>query len=109
MNTPEDYGITMGQALKPEYSVFWKADGNCRTYPAEVFYPEDGAGVARAKKICSSCPVETICLEFAIANGEKNGVWGNTSVRERRHIFKLRRIGGSAVTGSISDADLNEF
>ena len=35
----------------------WMADGNCRNYPPAVFFPSDGVGVDRARKICTDCPV----------------------------------------------------
>ena len=35
----------------------WMADGNCRNYPPAVFFPSDGVGVDRARKICVDCPV----------------------------------------------------
>ena len=35
----------------------WMSDGNCRNYPPAVFFPSDGVGVDRARKICLGCPV----------------------------------------------------
>jgi WhiB family redox-sensing transcriptional regulator len=44
----------------------------------------DELGVARAKAVCAGCPVREACLEFALANAERWGVWGGTSERQRR-------------------------
>jgi WhiB family redox-sensing transcriptional regulator len=44
----------------------------------------DELGVARAKAVCAGCPVREACLEFALANDERWGVWGGTSERQRR-------------------------
>jgi WhiB family redox-sensing transcriptional regulator len=32
------------------------------------------------------------CLEFALSNGEKFGIWGGLSERERRRIRRRRNI-----------------
>ena len=34
----------------------------------------------------SGCVVREDCLEFALRNGEKFGIWGGLSERERRRI-----------------------
>jgi WhiB family redox-sensing transcriptional regulator len=70
----------------------WMADGNCRNYPPAVFFPSDGVGVDRARKICIDCPVATQCLEYALEERIEHGVWGGCSERERRRILKRRRV-----------------
>ena len=47
-------------------------------------------GVARAKAVCAGCPVREACLEFALANDERWGVWGGTSERQRRAMRAVR-------------------
>jgi WhiB family redox-sensing transcriptional regulator len=70
----------------------WMADGNCRNYPPAVFFPSDGVGVDRARRICATCPVTSSCLEYALEQHIDHGVWGGCSERERRRILKRRRI-----------------
>lgn len=70
----------------------WMASGNCRSYPPAAFFPSDGVGVDRARKICATCPVKAECLEYALSNRIDHGVWGGTSERERRRILKRRRF-----------------
>jgi WhiB family redox-sensing transcriptional regulator len=70
----------------------WMADGNCRNYPPAAFFPSDGVGVDRARKICASCPVTATCLEYALENRIDHGVWGGCSERERRRILKRRKV-----------------
>ncbi len=67
------------------------ADGKCREYPAEVFFPRDGLGVIVAQRICKSCPVAAQCLEYALAQHIDHGVWGGASERERRRLARERR------------------
>jgi WhiB family redox-sensing transcriptional regulator len=70
----------------------WMADGLCREHSPSVFFPSDGVGVDRARKICAGCPVSAPCLDYALENRIDHGVWGGTSERERRRILKRRRI-----------------
>lgn len=66
----------------------WQADGACVGVDPNVFFPGRGASMATAKAFCRECPVRVECLMFAMNNGEKFGVWGGLSERERR---RLRR------------------
>ena len=38
--------------------------------------------------MCTSCEVRAECLDYALANDERFGIWGGLSERERR---KLKR------------------
>ena len=69
----------------------WMADGKCREYPAEVFFPRDGVGVIKAQHICAACPVPARCLEYALENHIDHGIWGGRSERERRRLLRERR------------------
>ena len=79
-------------------STEWMNEGNCRNFPPAVFFPADGAGVDRARLICTTCPVTSQCLEYALAEHIDHGVWGGCSERERRRIAKRRRIEVKAVS-----------
>ena len=70
----------------------WMSQGNCRNYPPATFFPSDGVGVDRARKICNGCPVLDTCLEYALENRIEHGVWGGCSERERRRIIKRRKV-----------------
>ena len=75
-----------------EMMTGWMAQGNCRNHPPAAFFPSDGVGVDRARKICATCPVVESCLEYALAHRIEHGVWGGCSERERRRILKRRRL-----------------
>lgn len=63
----------------------WVEDASCAQTDPEAFFPEGkGASNRAAKKVCARCPVEVECLEWALINDERFGVWGNTSPNERR-------------------------
>ena len=48
-----------------------------------------GGSTRDAKKICAGCDVKAQCLEYALANDERFGIWGGLSERERRKLKKL--------------------
>ena len=75
----------------------WQRAALCRGYPSEMWFPAGHASSAEAKAICARCPVREPCLEYALANGDASGVWGGTSVRERRRITKVVSSGDAAV------------
>jgi len=70
----------------------WQDYSNCRGADADLFFPERGASTRKAKAICNACQVKAECLEFAIQQSEKFGIWGGLSERERRRIRKERAI-----------------
>ena len=45
-----------------------------------------------AKAICRECQVRGDCLEFALRSGEKFGIWGGLSERERRRVRRERQV-----------------
>ncbi len=52
----------------------------------EAFFPEKGGSTREAKRICLGCEVRDECLEYALANDERFGIWGGLSERERRRL-----------------------
>jgi WhiB family redox-sensing transcriptional regulator len=57
-----------------------------------LFFPERGASTRKAKAICNACEVKAECLDYAIVNGEKFGIWGGMSERERRRVRRQRLV-----------------
>ncbi|CAN5283230.1 hypothetical protein BH18ACT5_BH18ACT5_15570 [soil metagenome] len=70
----------------------WQDYANCRGADADLFFPERGASTRKAKAICTACEVKDECLDFAIVNGEKFGVWVGMSERERRRVRRARTV-----------------
>jgi WhiB family redox-sensing transcriptional regulator len=66
----------------------WQSDSLCAQTDPEAFFPEKGGSTRDAKKICTSCEVRTRCLEYALENDERFGIWGGLSERERRKLRK---------------------
>jgi WhiB family redox-sensing transcriptional regulator len=66
----------------------WQEQALCAETDPEAFFPEKGGSTREAKKICTGCEVKAQCLEYALSNDERFGIWGGLSERERR---RLRR------------------
>ena len=79
-------------ALTNGRDLAWQDGANCKGANADLFFPERGASTRAAKAICRECGVREDCLEFAITTGEKFGIWGGMSERERRKVRKDRQI-----------------
>jgi WhiB family redox-sensing transcriptional regulator len=87
--------ITDGPVLLEEIlgRPYWMAFAVCRDHPTELFFPTRGTSTAPAKEICAKCSVRSECLEYVLESVEAHndsGVWGGTSVRERRQLRKER-------------------
>ncbi len=67
-----------------ENPLSWQVDSLCAQTDPEAFFPEKGGSTREAKKICGSCEVRSQCLEYALENDERFGIWGGLSERERR-------------------------
>jgi len=70
----------------------WHQHGACRGADPNLFFPARGESVKEAKAVCARCPVRAECLEYALTNQEKFGVWGGLSERERRQLRRQRRL-----------------
>ena len=77
-------------ATEPE-EMSWQERALCAQTDLESFFPEKGGSTRDAKKVCLTCEVQTECLEYALENDERFGIWGGLSERERR---RLKRAAG---------------
>ncbi|MEV7419769.1 WhiB family transcriptional regulator [Streptomyces sp. NPDC089919] len=66
----------------------WGWEALCAQTGPEFFFPEPGTSVRDAKRLCGACEGRAACLEYALANDERFGVWGGLSEQER---LALRR------------------
>ncbi|MEU3346142.1 WhiB family transcriptional regulator [Streptomyces sp. NPDC006700] len=73
--------------------IAWQERALCAQTGADFFFPEPGSSVREAKRICGMCEMRPACLEYALANDERFGVWGGLSEKERQ---ALGRTGRSA-------------
>jgi len=66
----------------------WQERALCAQTDPESFFPEKGGSTREAKKVCLGCDVRADCLEYALFNDERFGIWGGLSERERRRLKK---------------------
>ena len=69
----------------------WQDLALCAQTDPEAFFPEKGGSTREAKRICVGCEVKAECLEYALLQDERFGIWGGLSERERR---RLKRQAG---------------
>jgi hypothetical protein len=58
-----------------------------------LFFSEDLMELARARAICSTCPVRVACLDRALARQEPYGVWGGEILIDGRVVAEKRGRG----------------
>jgi WhiB family redox-sensing transcriptional regulator len=78
----------------------WQEEANCLGVDPDLFFPERGASTREAKAVCRSCEVRVDCLEYALAHGEKFGIWGGLSERERRRVRRQRALDRRSALGA---------
>lgn len=71
----------------------WRTRGVCQNVDPEVFFPAPSESADPAVSLCRSCPVQGSCLAWALEAGDLHGVWGGTTVRERRAMAVVWRSG----------------
>lgn len=69
----------------------WRKDAVCAQTDPESFFPEKGGSTREAKSVCASCTASAECLDYAIDNHERFGIWGGLSERERRKVAAALR------------------
>jgi WhiB family redox-sensing transcriptional regulator len=62
----------------------WRDLALCAQTDPDSFFPEKGESAEPAKRVCAACEVRAECLQDALDRGERFGVWGGLSERERR-------------------------
>lgn len=64
-------------------------------YPPALFFPRvadpGDPAVLAAKAVCAMCPAAGDCLDHAITNREREGVWGGFTADERAAIVRRSR------------------
>lgn len=62
----------------------WMRDALCAepAYSGLPWFPERGDDVRPCKAVCARCTVADECLDFALANGERFGIWAGVIGRK---------------------------
>lgn len=81
---------TIGPNSKPALDRSFMDRGACIDLPPALFFPERGASTHEARATCAACPVAVQCLDYALENNERFGIWGGASERQRRRMRTKR-------------------
>ena len=81
----------------------WSHYAACQGHDPELFFPGPNGDLAdrqllAAKAVCARCPVQSICLEWAVLAGIEYGVWGGQSEEERRAPKNRKNAARSRIT-----------
>jgi WhiB family redox-sensing transcriptional regulator len=82
----------------------WWRLAACRDAEPELFFPISArpvlhSAIKHAKLICARCPVQSECLDYALANRQEQGIWGGLTDEERRLLRRrLSRSGRTTLT-----------
>jgi WhiB family redox-sensing transcriptional regulator len=68
----------------------WQDKAACQGLDVQLFFgadeeqqPEREVREAKAKAVCESCPVRRECLDYALRNSVRYGIWGGLNEKER--------------------------
>lgn len=68
----------------------------CQDNP-DAFFANDGPNdlhiAEMAKKLCAECPLQTMCLQYALDNREVHGIWGGLTQKARRVLTRSKGRG----------------
>jgi WhiB family redox-sensing transcriptional regulator len=95
--------IIDGEHIEEEPNWFERA--RCAETDPEAFFPEKGGSTRDAKRVCLGCDVRGECLNYALDNDERFGVWGGLSEHERRKL-RTKGTGNPTPVDGIEEADV---
>ncbi|MFF4007252.1 WhiB family transcriptional regulator [Streptomyces sp. NPDC001717] len=83
MNTTATATATTSTSASATADTAWYDLALCAQTGPGFFFPEPGSSLRDAKRLCGACEGRVACLEYALANDERFGVWGGLSEAER--------------------------
>jgi WhiB family redox-sensing transcriptional regulator len=86
---PDLHLVPFGDHDDDEGLLAWQQQALCAQTDPEAFFPEKGGSTREAKRICVGCEVKAECLEYALGQDERFGIWGGLSERERRRLKRM--------------------
>jgi WhiB family redox-sensing transcriptional regulator len=72
----------------------WREFAACSDRTDDLFFPSNESDISMvrvAKAVCQSCPVQEECLQYSLATGQTEGIWGGLTSRERR-VARRKRV-----------------
>jgi WhiB family redox-sensing transcriptional regulator len=84
----------------------WQDQASCRGANTDAFFQEEigaKANYSAQRVMCAQCPVRLECLDFALNNHIKYGLWGGIAPRNRRDVGMGRASKDLTVTQIVRD------
>ena len=91
-----EYEFQSPSGPEPADNRDWWAEARCNDLAGTMsglFFSEDLLDIARAKHLCSTCPLPQLCLDAALERREPWGVWGGQLFENGRILAHKRRRG----------------
>ena len=78
----------------------WKEQARCKGEPLNTFFivgpleneKQAHADWSRINELCGKCPVQQECLDYAVNNYIRQGIWGGKTFAQRRKYIKQQGI-----------------
>jgi WhiB family redox-sensing transcriptional regulator len=87
-----EYAYFTARFHRAGFAGTWRDLALCAGYPdRDAWFPDHPDDKAKAIAICRVCPVRAECLDFAIATGQSDGIWGGMTTYQRRRILRMER------------------
>lgn len=64
----------------------WTELALCAEIGNDDWFPESGSGADFVKAACLRCGVSQQCLDYALSNDERYGIWGGLTYLERSRL-----------------------
>ena len=77
-------------------------------YPEGYDHQANAAVTRKAKNVCASCPAMAACLQYAIDNDERHGIWGGFTERERVQLDRSRANDSPTIRRRFYDSGMND-
>lgn len=72
----------------------WTTRAACKGADPGLFFLDVGQSATRAQKLCARCPVRDACLDYALTNDIRHGIWGGIPEgARRRHHHRRSTVG----------------
>lgn len=85
--------LMLSLGLKHPDDGEWRDDASCKTMGNKMFFDnlhnnskEVAQRMIEVKTLCGGCPVNEKCLDFALKNEIKYGIWGGKTPQERKFL-----------------------
>jgi WhiB family redox-sensing transcriptional regulator len=101
---------SLARLFATEPDTDWRAHAACKGYDPEHFFSSEDLTdkqerierESAAKAVCARCPVRMECLDYAVAAGERYGIWGGLNPQERRTYARTGSTGDGSSAERVS-------